>query len=65
MDLKQVLREEISRPEKESHFIWPEGLDVRDEGLQSRLRTVMEKTILKSPWPTALKHREGLRNHII
>ncbi len=49
VDLKQVLRGEISRPEKESHFIWPEGLDVRDEGLQSRLRTVMEKTILKKP----------------
>lgn len=48
-DLREVLRAGISRPEQEGHFIWPHGLDVRDEGLQSRLRAVMEETILKKP----------------
>lgn len=48
-DLRKVLREGSSRPEHEDHFTWPQGLDVRDEGLQSRLRSVMEETILKKP----------------
>ena len=48
-DLREVLRAGIPRPEQEGHFIWPHGLDVRDEGLQSRLRAVMEETILKKP----------------
>lgn len=48
-DLKKVLREGCPGTEGEGHFIWPQELDVRGEELQSRLRAVMQDTILKKP----------------
>ena len=49
IDLRAVLREGIKRPEEESRFGWPDGLDIHEECLQRRLQTAMEAAILKKP----------------
>ena len=48
-DLRSILREGQERPDKDTHYIWPEGRDVRDEKLQEKLREALAKAIYEKP----------------
>ena len=37
------------RRDKDTHYIWPEGRDVRDEKLQEKLREALAKAIYEKP----------------
>lgn len=63
-DLRSILREGQERPDKDTHYIWPEGRDVRDEKLQESCGKHLQRRSTKSQRHIALKSQVRSPRHI-